>query len=226
MKMLPRNEPDRQPPCNEAHSSSRRKFLEKMRMATVAAGVLGKTPVGFAQSGERSGSSIPDDAVSTALSGRVQQALDLRVAIAQKESRIPVPLHTTNGDEQRYPDRSASYSKGLLQNDIGVVNPAAWASLKRALRSGRNSDFEAVIIGGKRTLNGPQDHMPSIWKLRTPNSSAMRRATNPTAVAAAAELTSMPAYKGPRDTNGNVTPGLLFRGRLAGDTAGRTCRSS
>ena len=36
-----------------------------------------------------------------------------------------------------------------------------------------NSDFEAIIIGGTRTLNGPQGHMPSIWKLPIPISLAM-----------------------------------------------------
>jgi len=44
--------------------------------------------------------------------------------------------------------------------------------------------------------------------------------TNSTAMAAAAELTTMPAYKGPRDASGNVTPRLLFRGPFAGETIG------
>jgi hypothetical protein len=127
-----------------------------MGMATVAAGVLGKTPVAFAQSNEVGGSGIADNEVSPALNGRVQHALNLRIAAAQRDSRIPVPPHTTNGDEQRYLDHSASYSKGLLQDDIGVVNRAAWRSFKKALGSGRNSDFEAIIMGGAHTLNGPQ----------------------------------------------------------------------
>ena len=43
-----------------------------------------------------------------------------------------------------------------MQDDIGVVNPAAWASFKTALASGKMSDWEAIIIGGTRTQNGPQ----------------------------------------------------------------------
>lgn len=37
-------------------------------------------------------------------------------------------------------------------------------------------------------------------------------ATNPTAIAAAEELSGMAAYKGPRNSAGQVTPDLLFRG--------------
>jgi hypothetical protein len=42
--------------------------------------------------------------------------------------------------------------------------------------------------------------------------------THPTAKDAAAELSSLPCYKGPRDGSGNVTPELLFRGGLADST--------
>ena len=45
-------------------------------------------------------------------------------------------------------------------------------------------------------------------------------ASNPTAAQAAAELTTMPTYAGPRDSSGNVTPDLLFRGPYPGDTLG------
>ena len=260
----PRSDADRQPSRDkQTDPNSRRKFLGKMGMATVAAGILGKTPAAFAQSNALNGSAIADSNVSPALSRRVQHALDLRIATAQKDSRIPVPPHNTNGDEQRYADHSASYSKGLLQDDIGVVNPAAWTSFKKALRSGLNSDFEAIMIGGTHTLNGPQGSYA--YDLETADSDQFGNApwigdqggfplvppfariesadygtqlvemywasllrdvaftdypANDIAIAAAAELTTMPAYKGPRDGNGNVTPELLFRGNFAGDTVG------
>jgi hypothetical protein len=44
--------------------------------------------------------------------------------------------------------------------------------------------------------------------------------TNSTAIAAAAELSKMPGYRGPRDSGGNVTPDLLFRGNFPGETVG------
>jgi hypothetical protein len=45
-------------------------------------------------------------------------------------------------------------------------------------------------------------------------------ATNATAAAAAAELGAQSTYRGPRDSGGNVTPDLLFRGNFPGDTIG------
>jgi hypothetical protein len=242
---------------NAAGSSSRRKFLSNIGGASAAAYTL--AAVGL---GPLSGSATAESNVPPA-SRRVQNALKLRTDAAERDSRIPVPPHTTNGDKQRYPDHSASYSKGLLQDDIGVVNPAAWTSFVKALHSGQNSDFEAIIIGGTHTLNGPQGSYA--YDLETADSDQFGNAPwigdqgglplvppfahiesadygtqlvemfwasllrdvaftdypgNATAIAAAAELTTMSAYKGPRDGNGNVTPNLLFRGAFAGDTIG------
>lgn len=45
-------------------------------------------------------------------------------------------------------------------------------------------------------------------------------ATSPLAAAACAELTSMPTYTGPRNSFGQVTPNLLFRGGNQGETIG------
>jgi hypothetical protein len=137
-------------------SAARRSFLTKMSTAataTMAAGIFGKARVAAAQSSATNGSS---GVSAPSLSARVAKSLALRLSAATADSLVAVPSHTTNGDENRYPDHSASYSKGLLQDDIGVVNPAAWTSFKKALKSGKNSDFEAIIIGGTRTLNGPQ----------------------------------------------------------------------
>jgi hypothetical protein len=261
MERPPQSDADVQPRAGK--ENSRRKFLGKMGMATVAAGVLGNPLVASAQSKRVGGSAIADSEVSPAQSGRVQHALNLRIDTAQKDSHIPVPPHTTNGDKQRYPDHSASYSKGLLQDDIGVVNPAAWASFMKALRTGQNSDFEAIVMGGTHTLNGPQGSyafdletadsdqfgnapwigdpggpslVPPFAQIKSADygtqlvemywASLLRDVAftdytpNSTAIAAAAELTTMPAYKGPRDGNGNVTPDLLFRGAFPGDTIG------
>jgi hypothetical protein len=45
-------------------------------------------------------------------------------------------------------------------------------------------------------------------------------ATHPTAIAAAAELSTAPAYQGPKDTSGKVTPELLFRANLKDEVVG------
>jgi hypothetical protein len=72
------------------------------------------------------------------------------------DSQVAAAPHTANGDQQLYTDHSASFSKPLKQDGICLVDQAAWTSFTTALNSGNNSDFEAIILGGTRTLNGPQ----------------------------------------------------------------------
>jgi len=150
--------PTTQPSGTEVPSPSRRNFLGKLgtgAAATVAAGVLGSAPSALADI--KSGL-IPRGVsnLTGGQSNRVAAATALRVAQANADALLGVPPHTTNGDELRYSDKSASYSKALKQDSIGVVNHAAWESFKKALNSGKNSDWEAVINGGTRTHNGPQ----------------------------------------------------------------------
>ena len=146
----------------DAKGASRRNFVGKAGTATAAmaaasVGVLGNAPKALAQAGGVIGSAgRSGNANAGGSHGRVREARVIRISAAHNDAALPVPPHTTNGDEQRYSDHSASYSKPLLQDDICVVNPAAWASFKKALDSGENSDFEAIILGGTRTLNGPQ----------------------------------------------------------------------
>ncbi|HLW71033.1 MAG TPA: vanadium-dependent haloperoxidase [Candidatus Binataceae bacterium] len=145
------------PSASKQEGLSRRSFIGRVGMVSVAAGVLGAAGGALAEPADATSSAAASTNLSPSISNpRVRESFALRVATATQESQIPVPPHTTNGDEQRYSDKSASYSKGLLQDDIGVVNPAAWLSFKKALNSGKNSDFEAMIIGGTRTQNGPQ----------------------------------------------------------------------
>jgi hypothetical protein len=248
----------------EVPIQSRRKFLGKVGVATVAASaasVLGGVPKAFAKDAVSSAGGV--QTAYAGLNPRVIQAFNLRVAKATADSLVPTPTHTTSGDEQRYSDKSGSYSKPLLQDGICLVNPAAWQSFKKALNSGNMSDYEAIIIGGTRTLNGPQaSYAYDLESLDSsqygnapakgdPNSppivppfdqvtsaaygtqliemywAAMLRdvaftdyASNATAQAAAAELSTAANYRGPKDSNGNVTPDLLFRGTFQGETVG------
>jgi hypothetical protein len=194
---------------------------------------------------------------------RVRRAFALRLEAATREALIPVPPHTTNGDEARYPDKSGTYTKGILQNGIGLVNQPAFQTFRHAINTGTFAAFESVILGGTRTLNGPlagnafsmegcEDvqfgNAPSpanqISRVVVPPAPALASAaygtelvelywasllrdvaftdyaSNPTAMQAAAELTAMPTYAGPRNGSGNVTPDLLFRGPYPGETVG------
>ena len=132
---------------------SRRKFLSQVGAALAGGAVFGKAALA---SGQSSQSAVGDGL--TAPSGfdpRVRQSYLIRKAAAATESNIPVPPHTTNGDEQLYADKSGTYTKGILQDGIGIVNKDAFRTFRHAINTGKFEDFENVITGGPRTMNGP-----------------------------------------------------------------------
>ncbi len=72
-------------------------------------------------------------------------------------------LHTTNGDETLYADKSGTYTKTLKQISPGVVDPGTFFAFRKALGSSDGAtpgtgDFEdlALKLGDERKLNGPQ----------------------------------------------------------------------
>jgi len=136
------------------NGTSRRKFLGQVGAALAGGAVLGKAAIA---SGQDYNPAIRESILSPAKrkDPRVSQSLAIRNAAATAESQIPVPPHTTNGDEQLYPDKSGTYSKGILQDAIGLVNLAAFTTFRNAINSGTFQDFENVITGGPRTQNGP-----------------------------------------------------------------------
>jgi hypothetical protein len=64
----------------------------------------------------------------------------------------------SNGDEQRYPDKRASFFKCLPQNELGEVDLDAYAALLAALSTGRPADFEDIPLSSSaaRKLANPQ----------------------------------------------------------------------
>ena len=144
------------PSANDAvdRGSTRRKFLGQIGAALAGGAVLGKAAIASAKSDNPAFSGV-FVAPLRSDNQRVAQARQLRIAAAVDEGQVDVPPHTTNGDEQRYHDKSGTYGKGLLQDGIGLVNLAAFQSLRHAIDSGKFQDFENVIIGGTRTQNGP-----------------------------------------------------------------------
>lgn len=247
---------------NAGKGFSRRKFLGQVGGALTGGVVLGKAALASAQS-DSSGAVDAVRLPSRVIDPRVRKSFALRVGAATKEALILVPPHTTNGDEERYPDKSGTYTKGILQDGIGLVNLNAYQTFKNALNSGRGADFENIIIGGTRTLNGPQGGLafalegsdavqfgnaPSpanqenvivvapapaaaseaygtelvelYWASLLRDVAFTDYALNEIAAQAADELSGMPTYAGPRDSNGLVTPNLLFRGPYAGDSVG------
>src|SRR6476620_841493 len=139
---------------NAAKVSSRRKFLGQVGAALAGGAVLGKAAVASGQEYNRAVGDT-NDLLSGMSDPRVRQSFALRLEAARRDALIPVPPHTTNGDEARYSDKSGTYTKGVLQNGIGLVNPAAFQTFRHAIDTGTFAAFESVILGGTRTLNGP-----------------------------------------------------------------------
>src|SRR5262245_32659506 len=105
---------------NAAKGATRRKFLAQAGVALTGGVILSKAPFASAQSDAPS--TVAGVQLPARVDPRVQKSLTIRVGAATQEANIPVPPHTTNGDEARYPDESATYTKGILQDGIGLVN--------------------------------------------------------------------------------------------------------
>jgi hypothetical protein len=135
---------------------NRRDFFAQVRSvgAKLAAGGLTASSVVAAQSTGSSGGS--ESAPSGVTNRRVIQAYILRVGEATQDALVPAAKNVNNGDDALYADKGGTYTKGLPHDSFGRVNLAAYATFKTALKSGEFSDFENVITGGTRTLNGPQ----------------------------------------------------------------------
>lgn len=185
-----------------------------------------------------------------ATSDRVPRSLALRLQAAGNDAFLVAPLQIDNGDEARYGDKSGTYTKGLLQTGIGLVDLAAYQSFKKALASGVPADFEQIVLGGPRTQNGPQGGLafylecqdasqfvvppaPALaseeyatelvelyWASLLRDIAFTAYPTHATAMQAAAELSGLSKYAGPRNAAKQVTPELLFRGGFAGETVG------
>jgi hypothetical protein len=192
----------------------------------------------------------------------LRQSLQLRIDRAAANFELGVPQHPNNGDEQLYPNKIGSDTRGLPHDQKGEVDPGAWAALTHALDTGDPADFERIKLGGTRKLQqplgtlavnlvglaSPQFAIPpapalasaeraaeaveSYWKalLRDVPFHEYRSDTkNELVLAAAAELSRLPGYSGPRDEKGRVAPEVLFRGtaryRDPTDPSGRKVRS-
>lgn len=181
---------------------------------------------------------------------RAARAFALRTEAAAHDAFYPVPAQTDNGDEALYADKCGTYTKGILQNAVGLVDLAAYQSFRKALDSGNPADFNQIVLGGSRTLNGPQGGLafdlecldssqfyvppaPALaselyatelvemyWASLLRDVAFSNYGTSPIAAQAAAELSGLSTYQGPRDASHKVTPANLFRGAYAGETLG------
>jgi hypothetical protein len=231
---------------------NRRHFFGQVSgVAALAAGAV------KASSAASASSLSPDVTGTTVPPGigdkRLIEAFNMRVGEATNDLLVPPAKNVNNGDDARYPDKGGTFTKGLPHDNFGRVEPAAYTSLKTAMATGRFSDFEQIVMGGTRTLNGPQGGLafdlegldnsqfgmpivppaPAIGGDQTATellehywASLLRDVaftdydSSLLAAQAAAELSGLPTYLGPRNDGGRVTPDLLFRGIFPGETLG------
>ena len=127
---------------------------------------------------------------------------------------------------------------------------SSYPSFINALTSGNPVDFNNIVLGGTRHLVGPQvglafdpegvdshnftvppaplmagaqtaaEMVELYWAALLRDVNFTQYATNPTAIAAAAELNLLPGYAGPRNGSNVVTTNELFRGNFPGETTG------
>ncbi|MCU1350737.1 MAG: phosphoesterase, partial [Acidobacteria bacterium] len=186
---------------------------------------------------------------ATSGSARANRVYQARVAAARASRDLPVQPAVPNGDEARYPKLWGSFSKGLPHNALGEVDRGAYRTYLRAITSEDRQVFEQIPLGGYLKLANPQAAYsidltgPDAEKLalRTPAAIASAEMageaaelywhallrdvpfsdyhTHPLVGQAAADLSSMSDFRGPKE-DGKVTPATLFRGMTAGGRRG------
>src|SRR5262245_28412620 len=136
--------PDRASP----HPVSRRALLE----GSASAGLVA------AAAGWGAAAPRPGDANAADASPRQMATFRMRQAAAQAYLDEPQPLHRSNGDEDRYADKRASFTKTLPHNDAGEVDADAFATFVSVLSSGDPNGFETIPRdrNAERELNDPQ----------------------------------------------------------------------
>ncbi|HEV7766057.1 MAG TPA: vanadium-dependent haloperoxidase [Thermoanaerobaculia bacterium] len=224
--------------ANRHAGVSRRSFFRGAGMAAAAAVVT--TSIKAA---------TPAEAKKAAPPSRAQRVYRARLRAAQLELDRKKYRHAGNGDEERYPKLWGSYSKGLPHAPNGEVDPKPYAAYLRAIATGEVAHFEQVPLGGYLKLADPQaanaidlcgpdaeslplSVPPAIgtpelageltelyWHALLRDVSFAEYPQHPIVQRAAAELSSVADFRGPKDA-GKVTPSTLFRGLTAGGLRG------
>ncbi len=219
----------------------RRTFLSHLGVVQALAGLAGmgllSTPRALAHTGALNASQ------------RRQRAFVIRrdAAIFERDLR-PTPS-LSNGDEEMYANRIASYSKGLPHSDLGEVDFNAYNLYLHALNTANPADFEAIPLGGTAKLSNPQaaycyalegadaavlaappapafssaqaaaEMVEDYWQALSRDVPFSQYGTDPTIARAVADLNKLSDYRGPK-VNGQVTPDVIFRGPTPGDLTG------
>ena len=175
-------------------------------------------------------------------------AIRMSAAVAERARPLP-DHPTNGDEERYAATHIANFSKGLPHNALGEVDLAAYVALVAALRSGRPAYFEAIPLGGTAKLASPQGALAFVLEGPDPRSlavapppafssaqeaaemaelywAALTRdvpfaayATDPLIGTAAADLSRLSDFRGPK-AGGSVTGATILRGGMPGDLVG------
>jgi hypothetical protein len=181
---------------------------------------------------------------------RAERTESIRCEAAKRYLDATLPPPQTNGDDERYADRRASFTKTLPCNDYGEVDPPAYEALLAAFTSADPAAFERLqqAPGCSAKLNNPQAAFA--FDLAGVDSHATRISPPPPFASAgaasdmaevywralvrdvpfrtfeesapiAAAVADLNAFSVPSSTAlGNVSPSTIFRGEAAGCRVG------
>src|SRR5271166_291490 len=131
---------------------NRRQVMNRLRISRrlLLSSALALPFAGLARANDLTGPLTPQQ--------RQRLAFERRGDAAKAQFDSAPPLPATNGDEDRYPDRRASFAKTLPHNDLGEVDPDAYRRWVAILASGDSAQFEHVPRDpqAEERLNNPQ----------------------------------------------------------------------
>jgi membrane-associated phospholipid phosphatase len=220
------------------HNRSRRDFVRDIGAAVGGAAAIGMAggSSGCMMRGARKGAS----------NERAARTGDRR---RHASASLPLPADPTNGDDQRYATRFASFTKGLPHNDAGEVDAAAYKALVTAIMANDATAIGRVPLGGALQFVNPRaahayamcgvdpdrvglpappafasaeaaaNMVELYWQARLRDVPFDQWPVHPAAADASADLSRLTAYRGPK-SGGHVVPAVLFRGTTDGDLAG------
>lgn len=240
-------------------STGRRRFLGRVGAATIAAGVASQTAMAQFPGINKNACDDPNFPLGVEpadrAANRFMKSYKCRVEAAKLAQSRPLVFHLPNGDDDRYPNKIGSYTKGFPHNQLGEVDLGAYNSLVSARTSRVPADFEKITLGLGRPqtspqaglamdLEGPDSHHVTLppaprfasaetagemvelyWMALARDVNFNDYDTNPIIAAAAEELSRLSDFRGPKQ-GGRVTPQTIFRSTFPGDTEGPHCRSS
>ena len=204
---------------------------------------------------------------------RVVKAYTCRVNAANLALQRPLVEQRSNGDDDRYLTKIGSYTKALPHNQLGEVDLNAYATLVKARTTQNPDDFELIKLGLGRKLTSPQAGLamdlegPDSHHVLLPPAPRFDSAeeagemvelywmslardvhfsdydNDPIIAAAAADLSRLSDFRGPRDNarttlsaqleaaptlsalrgrrgSGAVTSRTIFRNSTSGDISG------